>query len=176
MKELNKELVGEIQEYFKKYKNFVNEKAELTRHNRDMKNDFVDIKFEDKEAEDRKQIKKEITKYFNTITEVDMGSDPVIEVRQLRKDHLDFDQDLYDELMQIYKTCMENIAKKEAITDRIEKEIYIELCPKIESTMDIIKGIFKVWFDMEAGKFPITLSVADDYQTLVQAVDVLGEK
>jgi len=176
MKELNKELVDEIVGYFKKYKTFMNEKSELTNINKQLKSDFVDIHFEDGEAEDRKRIKKEITKYFNTIVEVDSGSEPIPEIKGLRKEHLDFEDGLYSELMKIYSQIMENNSSKESIDDRIEKEIYLELCLKMMVSSDMVKNIFKLWKDYVDGKDPITLTVVDNYRTLVRAVDALGEE
>lgn len=167
MKELNDELVGEVKEFFQKYRTACSQKESYTQHNRDMKNDFITKHFEEREAEDRKQIKKEVSRYFESILMIDSGSDPVIEVKGLRRNHLDFTDIIYAELMEIFKVIVKNNEEKNELDDKIEKEIYIPMGLALGVHMDVAKGILKLWRDLELGKFPVTMAVVDGYRTIV---------
>jgi len=173
MEELSKELVNEIKDYYKKYKSFTMEKKDLSAHNRDLKNDFMDTHFpkENNETEDVKRIKKEITKYFTTILECDNLIEPVREVKELRKTHLNFEEDVYDDLMTIFKQIVKNNDAKEVLDDRLEKEVYLKVCNKLGLSLDIVKGILKLWIEIENGKFPVALTVAANYRELIAEVE-----
>jgi len=176
MKELTKELTEEIVEYYKQYLIVMQEKKDLTDHNRDMKNNFMETHFDEEvDPADLKQIKKEITKYFNSIEEVGSGSDPVLEVKDLRKNHLDLEYDVYDDLMKIFKQISENNGKKEALDEKLEKEVLIKLVVSLGSHIDVIKGVLKTWKDTEEGKFPVILTVADDYRKIITEVGKLED-
>lgn len=171
MKEINKELLEEIKEYYKKFDSFMDEKAELSSHNRTMKRDFVDRYFEGEEAYKRKSIKTQIGKLFEVIDDVGSGKDPVVKVKEVRKEHLNFTDEQYTELMEIKNQIDKNKASKDKIDSRIDSEIITELCVKLEMSFDATKGIFNEWYKRENGKDSKVMDVADGYRKLIVAVD-----
>jgi hypothetical protein len=178
MKEINKELAGDIKDYYKKYKSFMNEQKELSDHNKDMKDAFMERHFGEESAFEPfevKRIKKEVTKYFNTILEIDAGIETVTEIKSVRKSHFNFEVNVYEDLMEVFKQIVENNTNKEDLKNRMEKEVLLIIGGKLGISLDITKGIFKLWKDQEDGKFPVALSVVDDYRIIVREIDKLEE-
>ena len=169
MKQLNEKMLKEIKEFYELYKNLMREKKELSSHNKDLKNDFIAYHFGDEskfEPTKRNLIKKEVTKYFRCLDETGSGSDPVIEVRELRKTHLDFEDVIYDKLMHIFNQIEDNIIKKEEADDNLEK-LYRNFAVCLEINDDIAKGILDLWYKEEIGKFPINVEVVECYKRIV---------
>lgn len=178
MKELNEELLKEVQDYYKKYKNFVEEKKELSSHNRQMKQDFMDKYFdpEDTDSFERKRLKKEITKYLTTIEEVGKGIDPVEEIKTIRKNHLDFDDVMHSELMTIYTQIVKNKTSKDEIDTRVTSEIYVELFTKLSISPDVVPKIMDLWYKEEIGKSTPIIDAVDYYRIIKHKLGNKGKE
>ena len=173
MKELTKELMVEVKEGYKKYKLLMSGSKELTAHNKDMKDAFMGRHFGEDSAIDpseSKRIKKEVTKLINSIMEIDAGTEPLSEIKTVRAEHLDFEDYIYEDLMTVFKQIVGNNSAKEDLKDQLEN-LYLEFSSKITVTPKVVGGILKTWYDTEAGKFPITLEVADNYRKIVQNLE-----
>jgi len=123
MKELNEEVMKEVKSFYDNYCKFRENSNLLTADSKSSKEGFLEHRFGDKDTTppaEKKRIKKEINKYFRAVEEVDKGSDPVIEVKDLRKNHMDFSEDVYDEMMKVYAHVADNTEEKLNINIDIE--------------------------------------------------------
>lgn len=171
MKELNDEMVETIKEYYAKYKSLMRQKKSYTDDSRTIKNNFISKYFEDEDAEDRKIIKKSVSRYLTSIKEVDDGTEPLADIKNFRKEHLDFpEESMYDELLHIYKRIAENNEAKEEINEKIDREIGMVGSASVGESSKVFLSVLKLWFDMEEGKFPITLQVVDAYRAIIGKV------
>lgn len=176
MKEINKEILDKIKIAYKKYAEYVREKKQLSTINKQMKTDFIENHFGDEEKFEpikKKVIKKEVGKYFRCLDETGSGSDPVIQVKDLRKNHLNLEDTVYEELMTIFDQIEKNIIRKDEIDDSLE-QVYRDFGILVEINDDIAKGILDLWYKEESGKFPITVEVVGCYKKIAAELNKEG--
>lgn len=152
--------VDKIKKAYRSYTYKMDEIKELSKHNKDMKNDFVKINFGHKEKEEQKSLKKEIDTFFKCIKDVAKGKEPVEEIKSIRREHLDFSDEQYNKLMTIFNQVMDNEDKSKEIKEDI-KGLCESLLSDIEEDASIISGMFKFFYDTDKGKYPKTQRIVD---------------
>jgi hypothetical protein len=168
MTELTKELMEKVTAFYQDYTEACDTKKTLSSDNKAMKEGFLEHHFGDEskvDPEEKKRIKKEIGKYFRSVEETNSGSDPVTEVREVRKDHLGLADDQYKELMTIFNAIVANVKRKDEIDDDLVG-LYRKFGLIMDIDFDVAKGLLKLWYETDKGKFPVNCAVVDAYKTL----------
>jgi hypothetical protein len=170
---MTKELLELIKEEYKAYFNFQLEKKTISSDNKVAKEGFLEKYFGDESEvskEEKKKIKKEISKYFRTIEEVGSGADPVTEVKKTRELALDLTDTQYSELIQIFNYIQENVKKKKEINEKLDT-LYLELGMEMGHSSDTIKEFLKIQYNSDLGKQDYIVKASSIYNEVQRELE-----